>query len=51
MSTKGTTLALKTIVGDSLPVSRNTKVLPELNAQFLRFGEMVKLTRIGKLTN
>ena len=51
MSVKGTTLALKTMVGDSLPISRNTKVLLELNAQFLRFEETVKLIRIGKRTN
>ena len=30
------------------PISRNTRGLLELNDQFLRFREMVKLTRMGE---
>ena len=48
MPTKGTTVALKTMVGGSPSIPRNTRGLPELNGQFLRFGEMVKLTRMGE---
>lgn len=32
-------------------VSRNTRRLSDLNSQFLRFREMVKLPRMGKCTN
>ena len=51
MLVKGSTIALKTMVGGSPPISRNSRNLPELNGQFLGFREMVKLTRKGKLTN
>ena len=48
MPVKGTTLALKTMVGGSPPVSRSTRGLLELNGQFLRFRETVKLIRMGE---
>ena len=51
MPAKGTTIALKTMVGGSPPISRNTRELLENNGQFLWFRETVKLTRMGKLTN
>ena len=50
-SAKDSAVAVKTMTWGSPPIPRNTRRFLELHSQFLRFGKMLKLTRIGKLTN
>ena len=50
MSAKGSTVAIRTVVGNcpAPPILGTPEDFQDLNGQFLGFREMVKLTRMGK---
>ena len=51
LSAKGSTVAMKTMVESCSPIYRNTRKFLGAQPSILGFRAMVKLTRMGELTN